>query len=353
MILTLAEVSSLVGGRLAGDGAIKIQGVGSIEEAAAGDLAALDSDKLVREARQCKASAILVSPKLCNDLKGPHVVVDQPQLALNKVIERLGLKPGRPAPLVHSTAIVHPKARFGRDCIVGPYVVVGAGAVIGDGCWLQPHVVVEEGAQIGRRCTLRAHALICSPVKTGDDVVIGASSVIGSEGFGFDVGPLGGVRLHHIGLVEIGDRVEIGSCVTIDRARFGVTRIESDVKLDSHVHVGHGCTIGQGSLIAAQTGLAGSSHLGKGCQIGGQVGFAGHLHIADRTSIAARSGVRKSIETSGGKFFGLFAKDHLTALRELAALERLPDALKELKDLKNALQELKKQAETDSRAAGS
>ncbi len=203
------------------------------------------------------------------------------------------------------------------------------------------HVVIEGGAQLGEHCVVHPHAFLGRAVTVGNQSILGASCVVGGIGFGFGFGQRGAVRLHHLGRVEIGDRTEVGSGATIDRARFGVTRIGNDVKIDSQVHIGHNCSVGDGTILAAQVGMAGSADVGSRCLLGGQAGISGHLSIADGTMIAAKAGIARTL-SKPGKYFGYVAKESVQAMRELAAIGKLPAALRELRALQAEVEELRK-----------
>ncbi len=340
--LTLKEVAELVEGQLQGDGAIVIDGVGPIEEARPGQLAALDGERFLDAARRSKASALLAPPNLAAQIDRPCIVVKFPQIAQNRVIDRLGLWPlpwlatGR-----HPSADVDPSAELGEGVAVGPFAVVGPRARIGASTRLYPHAVVEGGATIGARCRVHSHAVVGAPATIGDDCVVGHAAVVAGEGFGFGFGPTGPVRLRHLGRVVVGNRVEIGNHATIDRARFGETRVGDDVKIDSHVHLGHNVVVGARTVLAALTGVAGSSEIGENCLLGGQVGVADHVKITSNVRVAAKSGVATTIDQPGD-YFGYWAKERRTALREIVATGKLPEALKELERLRREVEALRR-----------
>jgi UDP-3-O-[3-hydroxymyristoyl] glucosamine N-acyltransferase len=341
MGMTLKQVAELVEGELLADGAVTISGVGPIEEAKGDQIAALDGERFLEAARRSKAAALLVPPALAPKLDRPRIVVRFPQIAQNRVIERLGLWTlpwsGRGR---HPTAIVDAGAQVADDVSIGPYAVVGPGARIGAGSRLDPHAVVEGGATIGARCHVHSHAVIGAPATIGDDCTIGRGAVLAGEGFGFGFGPTGAVRLRHLGRVVLGNRVEIGSHATLDRARFGDTRLGDDVKIDSQVHLGHNVVVGARTILAAQTGVAGSTEIGENCLFGGQVGVGDHLKIANGVRIAAKSGVSCDLEKPGD-YYGSWAKERRVGLREVSALGRLPEALKEIERLRREVAELR------------
>lgn len=345
MSVRLHEIAELVRGRLHGDGSLRIETVGAVEDEAEGLLAALDSERLIQAARESKAKALLVAPRFAEELTDRDmVVVKHPQSALNLVIERLGLEAvpmARQQQGVHPTAVLEEGVVLGEGCSIGAHAVIGAGVTLGAGTRIAPHVVIEPGATLGARCLVQPQAVICSHVKIGDDCVIGSAAVIGAEGFGFDIGMSGSVRLHHIGWVILGNGVEIGNGTTIDRARFGATRIGDGSKLDSQVHIGHNSTIGKHSFVAAQAGFAGSSHVGNQCLIGGQAGLKGHIRLADGVQIAAKSGVGGNVDEAG-EYLGFWAKPRKQAFREIASVAKLPAFLKEFRALKDEVELLRK-----------
>jgi UDP-3-O-[3-hydroxymyristoyl] glucosamine N-acyltransferase len=340
--LTLKEVAELVQGRLLGENgaeSIRIVGVGAIEEARPDQIAALDDERFLAAARASKAAAVLAPPKLAEKLERTRIVVAFPQIAQNRVIDQLGLwtLPWQEAGRAPS-AQVDRTAEIGEGVAIGAGAVVGARARLGAGTRLYPHAIVEPGATIGARCRIHANAVIGAPATLGDECVIGHGAVIAGEGFGFGFGPTGPVRLRHLGRVILGNRVEVGNHSTIDRARFGDTRIGDDVKIDSQVHLGHNVVVGARTILAALCGVAGSSEIGENCLIGGQVGIADHVKIPSNTRIGAKSGIASTLEEPGD-YFGFWAKEKRIAFRELAAMAKLPELMKELEQLKRELEE--------------
>ena len=334
MSITLKEIAALVGGQLEGDGAAVVNGVGPIEEARPDQIAALDDARFLAQAQASKAAALLVPPKLEGQIARPKIVVGFPQIAQNQVIEKLGLwKQPWPTTGHHPKSVVHESAVVGSDVSIGAYAVVGAGAKIGAGTQLEPLAVVEGGAVVGARCVIQSHAVVKSCATLGDECVIGHGAVVGGEGFGFGFGPRGPVRLRHIGRVVVGHRVHVGNGTTLDRARFGDSKVGDDSKLDSHVHLGHNVVVGARTVVAAHTGVAGSSEIGDQCLVGGQVGIADHVKITSNVRLAARAGVGGAIDQPGD-YFGFWAKEASVGMRELAGVSKLPDALRELTRLK-------------------
>lgn len=240
---------------------------------------------------------------------------------------------------IHPTARIDPTAQVGDDVSLGPGCLVEAAVRIGAGSILQAGVVVGRGSKIGQHCQIGSHVVIASDVQIGNEVIIQAGSVIGSDGFGYVRDGDVSYKIPHIGTVVLEDRVEIGANCTIDRATFGETRIRQGAKLDNLIHVAHNVEIGENTVIAAQTGISGSTKIGRNVIIAGQVGFVGHIEIGERAVFGAQAGVTKSIPP-GMTVSGYPAKPHAQAKREEAALRRAPDMVKRLRKLEQRVHEL-------------
>lgn len=317
----IRDLCELIGGELIGDGEFTITGVGSLEHAGPADLAAVDSARFLPAARASGAGAFLVRDDFEIEFDRPTVSCASPLLALNRVIEHLGLLPRAPAPGVDPSGSVE-KASLGADVHVGPNVVVEPGAVIGRGTVLRAQCVIEPGAKIGEDCRLDPGVVIHAGVFIGNRVRIGANSVLGRPGFAYVPTPEGPEHIHHLGRVVIGDDTHIGAGCAIDRARFGETRLGVHVKLDNHVHIGHNCVVGDRTVIAAQVGLAGGARVGRDCLVGGQAGFSDHAAVGDHSQVGARASVMR-VHPAGCVLWGTPARDKNEHLRELVALKRL------------------------------
>ncbi len=320
----LGELSAAVGGKLLGPPGTDITGVSSLLEAGSGDLAPVDTDKYLGLARDSKAAAFIVDGRIDAGFRRPHIRVAYPLVALNRIIEILGLSRQRPAPGIHLTALVHATAVLAPDVSVGPYCVVAAGVRIGRASALASHVHVEKGVAIGEECEVAPGAVLCEGVTLMNRVRIGAHAVLGRPGFGYVPGPEGPVHLHHVGRVLLEDDVHIGAGSAVDRARYGVTRLSRHVKLDNLVQVGHNCVIGERSMLCGQVGVAGSVRIGIDCLVGGQAGIADHTVIGDRVRVGAQSGVFGVVEADQD-LFGTPARARRAAMREQIALRRLAE----------------------------
>jgi len=339
--MRVAEIAQVVGGTVVGDGDRAITALAKIDEAGPTELGFIASPKYGRYHETTTAGALLVTPDLARTREDvAYIVVENPQAAFRSLLITFAPPVDLPPRGIHPTAVVgngadvDVSARIGAHVVLGDRVVVGAGVAvasgtvigrdtrIGDGTIIHANVTIYDGTVIGRRC------------------VVHSGAVIGADGFGFEPTESGSwFKVPQIGIVVLGDDVEVGANSTIDRATVGRTDIGNGVKIDNLVHVAHNVVIGENSLIAAQAGIAGSSRLGARNLVAGQVGIVGHLDIADDVIMEAQSGVSKSIRKPG-RYFGHPAKEHSVALRQEGALRQLPDLLAEIRDIVRRLEKL-------------
>jgi len=339
MQLTLDELARLVGGTVSGDGATLIRGVNGLGEAGPGEIAFLANPKYAPLLATTKAAAVIVADGTAVSL--PAIRVKNPDLAFARAAERLGGDAWRPAPGVHPSAAVAPSARIGKDVSIGAFTVVEDGASVGDGTVLHPQVYVGAGARIGPGCLLWPQSVVRERCELGARVILHCGAVVGSDGFGYATE--GGVhhKIPQLGIVILEDDVELGANTTVDRARFGRTVIGKGTKIDNLVQIAHNVSTGQGCLVAAQAGVSGSTRLGSYVVLGGQAGLAGHLELGDRAVVTAQSGVGKDV-APGVMMSGEHAVETRRHFREKAALARLPEALQELRRLRQEVLELRK-----------
>ncbi len=342
MTFKLIDIAAKLNGEVVGNRELQITGVSKIEESKEGEITFLANPKYTKFLKETKASAVIVSQEVKDGGEKSIIRTKNPYYAFLQTVNLFY----PPLPLmekgIHPTAIINEGTKLGRDLAIGPYVVIGKKCSIGDQTIIMPEVVIGDEVKIGEGCILYAHVCLREKVVIGNRVILHNGVVVGSDGFGF--APEGGkyFKIPQVGNVVIEDDVEIGANVTIDRATLGETRIKQGAKLDNLIQVAHNCTIGENTVIAAQTGLSGSTHLGKGVRIGGQVGFAGHLEVGDGVSIGAQSGVHKSVP-AGEFIFGYPAKPHREEFRIQAALKKLPQLLKEIKSMKEKIEKLEGQ----------
>lgn len=342
MTRTTAEIAEIVDGEIIGDGSLRITGVANIEDAKKGDVTFALNGKYLNPAYDSKASAIIVSheSKIKSENGRAFIKASNPRLAFIKVLElfapQIKITPG-----VHSTAIIGQEVILGKNISIGPYAVIRDGVKVGDGVALYAHVYVGERVEIGGETTIYPQVTLCRGVKIGKKVIIHSGSVIGSDGFGYIEVNKKHLKIPQNGSVLIGDEVEIGANVTIDRATTGTTSIGRGTKIDNQVMIAHNVTIGEDCIIIAQVGISGSVKLEDSVTLAGQVGVAGHLTIGANTVVAARSGITKSIKPN--QFIsGYPARPHSEEKRIKAAISRLPVLLKRVRELEQKVEELEK-----------
>ncbi len=349
---TLAEIAAIVHGDVVGDPRTVVTGVSSLKEAQEGDLTFLANLRYVSLLEKTAASAV-ITPRDVMRASKPIIRTDHPSLAFAQAMEAL-LPPTTKHPQgIHPTAIVSPRARVGHEVAIGAYAVIEDDATIGEGAVLYAGVYVGHGTRIGAGTLLYPHVMIREGVTIGQQCIIHSGTVIGSDGFGFET--VDGVhhKISQTGTVLIEDDVEIGANCTIDRARFGVTRIGRGTKMDNLVHIAHNVTVGPHSLLVAQVGISGSTTLGHHVTLAGQVGVVGHITIGDHAAAGAQSGVTKSIP-AGEAWWGFPARRMDEAKKAYACMHLLPKLFKRVDALAKQVEALEKrshgQSATDHRA---
>lgn len=336
------ELAAFVGGELTGDADVEITGIAPIDAAREGQLTFIAQPQYDHFLAQTPAAAVLVRPG-APAVKNKNLIrVENPYLAFVNIAREL-FRIGAPRRAgIHATALVDPSAEIGADVSAGAFAIIGARARLGDETVIGAHTVVGEGSVLGRRCIIGRHVTLEWRVQLGDEVIVQSGSVVGSDGFGYVKDGDVSLRIPHVGTVVLEDRVEIGANCTIDRATFGETRVKAGAKLDNLIHVAHNVEIGENTVIAAQTGISGSTKIGRNVIIAGQVGFVGHITIGDRSVFGAQAGVTKSIP-EGLVVSGYPAKNHMQARREEAAVRRAPEMLKRLKKLEGKVAAIRPQ----------
>jgi len=318
---------------------VEITGVATIEQAGPGDLAFLANARYVPYLQTTQAAAVLVDLKFAADVPVAVLRLNAPRLAFAQIVERFH-PARRPAPGIHPTAIVPDDAVLGADIHVGAYAVLGSGVVIGARTTIHPHVVIYDDVHVGENCQIHSHVSLREGTRLGDDVILQDGTVLGADGFGFEPDAAGHLhKVPQIGIVEIGDDVEIQANAAVDRAAIGATRIGRNAKLDNFVQIGHGCTIGESAVLCGQVGLAGSTHIGKHAMLGGQAGSGGHVTIGDGAKVAAMAGVMRDVE-AGMIVGGAPAFEIRGAMRAAGILPKLPDMFKRLARLEKAVAKL-------------
>ncbi|HEY6292329.1 MAG TPA: UDP-3-O-(3-hydroxymyristoyl)glucosamine N-acyltransferase [Terriglobia bacterium] len=333
--MKLGEIAGRLGCKVEGPSEFEISGVAGLEDASASELAFLANPRYYRQALETRAAAVIVD--LDTRLEGkPLLRSANPYLAFARAVE-IFAPVSRLEPGVHPTAVIAPGARLGRNPSVGPYVVIEEGAVIGDDCVLKSFVVIYRGARIGHRFMAHSNAAVRENVEIGDDVILQNGVVLGGDGFGFAKQADGSYyKIAAAGRLVVESSVEIQANSCIDRATVGETRLRRGVKIDNLVQVGHGCDIGEHTLLCGQVGLAGSCKVGRETVLAGQSGAAGHLSIGDRAVVTAQSGVGSDVE-SDKIVSGSPAMDHGRWLKCIAVYAKLPEMASAFRKVRNYL----------------
>lgn len=297
MELTPQLIASFIGGKVEGDGNVKLTGFAKIEEAGPGSVTFIANPKYSHFIYETKASAVLVSDnfQLERPVEPTLIRVPDPYVALADLLN--AMESNRPKPVgIEQPCYISEGVAIPDDAYVGAFAYIGKGVVIEKGVQIYPQSYVGDNVHIGEGSVIRPGVRIYPDCVIGKRCILHSGVVVGADGFGFAPRPDGTYeKIPQIGNVVIDDDVEIGANTTIDRATFGSTRVGKGTKLDNLIQVAHNVEIGQGNVFAAQTGIAGSTKIGNYNQVGGQTGFAGHIHVGDLNEIGAQSGVPKSI----------------------------------------------------------
>lgn len=339
MTLTAVQIAQKMGGKLEGLGDVAISGMAGLEDAKIGDISFLANPRYSSFVATTKASVVVVNEDWKGSAPCTLIKVKNADAAFAMIAEMLSPPPVVILPGIHPTAIVAPDAKMGKNLSIGPYCVIENGVQVGDGTILFAGCYLGQGTIVGRECKFYPRVSTREYTKIGDRVVIHNGAVIGSDGFGYSKDGKTWKKIPQIGVVEIGDDVEIGANVTIDRARFGKTVIGKGVKIDNLVQIAHNVRVGENTAMAAQVGISGSTVIGSNVQIGGQAGFAGHLKVGDNSVVGAQGGVTKDVQPATF-VSGYPAREHAEETKMYAHLARLPEFKQRLKDLEKKMVEL-------------
>lgn len=335
---TLREIAHIIDGEVIGDDSIVITGVCGIKEAEEGDLTFVANSKYLPLINKTKASAIITSRDVRKAPK-PIIRTDNPSLSFARMVSLLSPNEIKHPKGIHPTAIIGENVKLGSDVAIQPYSVIEDNVEIGDRTVIYACVYIGHHTKIGQDTVIYNGVSIRERVTIGSRVFIHSGTVIGSDGFGFAT--VKGIhhKIPQIGTVMIEDDVEIGSNVTIDRARFGKTVIGRGTKIDNLVQIAHNVEVGENSIIVAQTGISGSTTIGRGVTLAGQSGIVGHINIGDNAVVAAQAGVTKSVPANMC-VSGYPAKPHSEAKRINACVQHLPKLISTIHSLEKKIKEL-------------
>ncbi|GAA4469045.1 UDP-3-O-(3-hydroxymyristoyl)glucosamine N-acyltransferase [Nemorincola caseinilytica] len=344
MQFTAQQIATLLQGRLEGDPAATVNNLAKIEEARDGDLCFLSNRKYEEYIYSSAASIIIVNEtlQLTAPVNTTLIRVKDAYSSFATLLEHYNnIISGNGKTGVEQPSYVSPKARIGANVYIGAFSYVDDNAVLADGVQICPGSFVGRDVRIGKDSKIYAGVRIYQGCILGNNVIVHSGAIIGGDGFGF--APLSDgsyKKIAQIGNVVIEDDVEIGANTTIDRATMGSTIIRHGVKLDNLIQIAHNVEIGANTVIAAQTGISGSTRIGKNCVIGGQVGIVGHIQIADGTRINAQSGVSKSVTVENTTLNSSPAFDYKSSLKSQAIFRNLPELQNRLLKLEETVQEL-------------
>ncbi|MEM1355582.1 MAG: UDP-3-O-(3-hydroxymyristoyl)glucosamine N-acyltransferase [Planctomycetota bacterium] len=338
MSYTTQQIADRVGGTLFGPGDLAIRSLAEIDLAEPGQLTFIGDEKYADRWGACRASAVLVNRSIRLDRgEGRAIIaVDNADLAMAEVLAAFAPPTPRPELGVHPTAVIDPTATIGQGVRIGPYCVVHPHASIGDHTILHAGVNVFDHAVVGDGCELWTGTVIRDRCVLGDRCILHPHVVIGADGFGYRADLSGPsprlVKVPQIGIVRVGNEVEIGANTTIDRAKFDATVLGDGCKIDNLVQIGHNCRLGPMVVIAASCAVGGSCVLGMGVQMGGRACIADHIRVGDRARVVGGAAVINEVPP-GETWGGMPAKRMQVMWREEVAVRKLPGLLRRLKKM--------------------
>jgi len=342
MQFTAHELALTLNGTIEGDPLASVNQLGKIEEAQAGALSFLANPKYEQYLYSTNASDVIVNKDLVltGTVKATLIRVENAYSSFSLLLEIYNtIKLNKTG--IEQPSFIHPSARIGENVYIGAFSYIGPNVKIGNNCKIYPHTYIADDVQIGDDVTFFPGVVIYFDCIIGNKVTIHSGAIIGSDGFGFAPESNGTYKkISQIGNVIIEDDVEIGANTTVDRATLGSTIIRRGVKLDNLIQVAHNAEIGANTVVAAQTGISGSSKVGENCIIGGQVGIVGHINIAKGSQIQAKSGISRSITGEGKKWAGAPAVSYQDNLRSQVIINRLPALEKRINELEKIIAEL-------------
>jgi UDP-3-O-[3-hydroxymyristoyl] glucosamine N-acyltransferase len=346
MNISLNDIAQLIQGVVLGDGSIRVSSLSSIDEIIPGTLVFADGEDNIQRAQASEAAAILVNQEV-SFIQKPLIQVEHPFKAFIQLLHYFN-PPPVPQVGIHPTAVIAADVQLGEQVWVGPYVVIEEGSVIGNHCVLKSHIHIGKQVVIGEKTTIHPHVTVYDACHIGAKVTVHASSVIGSDGFGYTFVDGQHLKVPHCGRVVIEDEVEIGANSAIDRATLGATRIGEGTKIDNFVQVAHSVKLGKNNILCAFTGIAGSATLGNNVICAADVGVSDHVVIGDNVVLGARTGVpsRKHLNPNS-VYLGNPARPKDKAIQHELSVTRIPFMRKQIQALTEQVALLKKKMNTN------
>lgn len=342
MQLTAHQVGILLEGTVEGNPGVAINHLSKIEEAQSGSLSFLANTKYEQYVYTSQASIIIVNEDFIpsQPVSATLIRVKNSYSAFSILLEKYDeiIKSNKNG--IEEYCFIHPTAKLGKDVYIGSFAYIGSNVKIGDGSKIYPNTYVADNVIIGKNVTLYAGVKVYFNCEIGDKSIIHSGAIIGADGFGFVPDGQGSYRkVSQIGNVIVEEDVEIGSNTTVDRATMGSTIIRKGVKLDNLIQIAHNVEIGANTVIAAQTGISGSTKIGENCVIGGQVGIVGHITIANGSNIGAKSGVNNSIKEENMSWNGVPLGTYRDSLKTQVVMKRLPELEKRILELEKIIKD--------------
>lgn len=342
MEFTIDQVAAMLGGQVKGNGKDKVRMLAKIQEAKPGEIAFLSNPKYEQYIYTTQASAVIVKKdfQAKKEIQSTLILVDDPYISFTALLEQYHKMINFQKVGVEQPSYIGEKSEVGSNVYRGAFSYIGNNVKIGNDVKIHPHVYIGDDVTVGNNTILHPGVKLYKGTRVGNNCVIHAGSVLGSDGFGFAPQEDGTYKtIPQLGNVILEDDVVIGSNTVIDCATFfgDATIIRKGVKMDNLIQIAHNVEVGKNTVIAAQTGISGSTKIGENCIIGGQVGIAGHLVIANKTGIGAQAGVGKNIEEEGTKIIGSPAIDLRGYYHSYAVFKQLPDLNTRLRELANRI----------------
>ena len=340
MKLVLEEIVTLTGGKVLQNGKhAEFSGMAALDEATSSDVSFLGNEKYYQDYLKTSAGVVFIPADVPEHPADVALIeVENPSYAFGKIVKHFARVQRTFTPGVHPSAYVADDVAFDPDAVsVKAGAIVESGVVLGKGTEVGAGVVIGERVQIGEDCVLHANCTVRENCVIGDRVILQPGCVIGSDGYGYELIDGKQEKVDQVGIVVLGDDVEIGANTTIDRARFGKTVVGKGSKIDNLVQIAHNVQIGEHSLIVAQVGLAGSSKIGNYVTLAAQSGCSGHITIGDKSVLTARAAAMKDIP-GGGVYMGMPARPMREELKKMALISRLPKLVEDVKALRNKVQ---------------
>ncbi len=344
MNASLFEIASLVQGKVIGDMNVSITALSPIDHIATNSLVFAEGTDNLKRAEASNAAAVLVANHV-DSLNKAMIQVQNPFIAFIKLLHHF-YPERKPEPTVHPTAVIAKDVVLGKNISIAPYVIIESGSIIGDNCVIKSHVHIGHEVTIGNHTTIHPHVTIYDTCQIGSNVCIHASTVIGSDGFGYTLDDGQHLKVPHVGRVIIGDHVEIGANSVIDRATLGATVIGEGTKIDNLVQVAHSVQLGKHNILCAFTGIAGSTVSGNHVIFAANVGVSDHVRIDDGVILGARAGVppKKHLK-QGNIYLGNPARPKDKAIEHEFAATRIPLMRKNIKTLSEKVAQLSERLE--------